>query len=201
MPAQLLEQAQDRAEHAGLRAFERLLVGRSLREHRGKFAPQRLPELLVGIERRRPQRVRDRAVRQGRVTKVDAGPGHDARALCVGPLGELLDHARLADPGLTRDQHGHGIPAAGLLERGLERSEILAAPDERRRGGRRDCHVGAEYPATCRVVPLLHGSGLDGAAPAAHHARALEAGCRAGEKRQAGNQDDCRGARPVGVVG
>ena len=47
-----------------------------------------------------------------------------------GALGELAEQARLADPRLAADHEPAGPPASKAVERGVDRLELLAAPDE-----------------------------------------------------------------------
>ncbi len=47
-----------------------------------------------------------------------------------GALGELAEQPRLADPGLAADHQEAGARTAQAVQRGIDRRQLLAAPDE-----------------------------------------------------------------------
>jgi hypothetical protein len=149
---ELLEQPQDSAERAGLLAAA---AGRPrLGDQRRELAPQRLGQQLERLGGHCAQRVGQRAVGQRRIAEIDAGAGQQPGTGRQRARRELLDEARLPDAGLAGDEHGHRLAAARVLERGVERGDVLAAPDERRRRDQPGDHF-AEYPPVRRGVPGL----------------------------------------------
>jgi hypothetical protein len=53
--------------------------------------------------------------------------------VAAGGLAQRLDQARLADPGLAREEHDLALPGPGLPPAAEEQLQLLLAPDERRR--------------------------------------------------------------------
>src|SRR2546430_374448 len=80
--------------------------------------------------------------------------------------------------------------AARVLEGAVERSEVLAAPDERCRSSGRGGHLRAEYLRVGAQMPVAQRSGLNGTPAALHDTRSFEAGGGAEQERQPAHEDD-----------
>ena len=116
---------------------------------RGELAPRRRP-----AARGRPpggigaERVRHRPVRAARTRRGSTyAPVRTRPPWAYARSTELLDEPRLAHAGWPAMRTTTGFSAAGPLQRGVERSEVLAAPDEGCPGDR------ARRPSLCAVSP------------------------------------------------
>ena len=74
----------------------------------------------------------ERRVRKLVAAELDAVADHDARAGGGRPRRELRQQARLADAGLAAHQNGGRHASPRCRERGVERRQLLRAPDEDR---------------------------------------------------------------------
>src|SRR5262249_49318207 len=94
-------------------------VAAKLGANRGRVAVahERAEDLRPRPERRRP-------------APVPAARPQDARATRLGDAGELVRQARLADPGLARDQRDVALADQRLLECVLERAELIVVADQ-----------------------------------------------------------------------
>ena len=145
-------EAIDDREHLGEEPHPRLRARILLRRRRRAVdetchQPRQLPQVRhqLGQLRRAaqgPQRVDDRQVRQAGSDQLDAAPFEHRRAAGVGARGELADQPRLADPRRAADQQRAAAPRCGVLERGVELSELGRAADEPGRDANRLARVG-----------------------------------------------------------
>jgi hypothetical protein len=100
-------------------------------------------------------------------------------AMPLAPVGvaraaaELVEQARLTDPGFADDEHDLAVPGARPGERGLERLELVPAPDEGREPA-----LGPGVEARSAFARRLDGPRADGLRFAAHRQLTERAGVK-----------------------
>ena len=97
----------------------------------GARGPQHLVE-LAGLELRheRPQRARDRRVRQLALAELDAVADEHERAAGLGLGRELGDEPALADARLAGDEHGRRATLRRALDGGAQHRHLGLARDQ-----------------------------------------------------------------------
>jgi hypothetical protein len=82
------------------------------------------------VRRDATEHLGERQVWQGAVTEVQAVAGDSAPARLLRQLGELGKDPRLADPGVTGEEHSPGAPLGPQADQRRELLEIVVAADE-----------------------------------------------------------------------
>jgi hypothetical protein len=93
---------------------------------------------IVDLTPQRPQRRRDRRVRDRFAADLDAAAVQDAPALLAPLVDDVLEQAALADPGLALEQQDARLAGRQRLDQPVEGAQLRLALEQRPAARRRD---------------------------------------------------------------